>query len=98
MQHCTACHGRGGGDGPLAGRLPLPPAGLSGLVARYGGTFPWSDTMARIHGYEGRAGVMPKFGTVMSGPTVMWRDETGTRIETPVALLALARYLASIQV
>jgi putative copper export protein/mono/diheme cytochrome c family protein len=29
-QHCVACHGAGGhGDGPLAGKLPVPPADLT---------------------------------------------------------------------
>lgn len=98
VQHCAVCHGRDArGDGSLAGRLPVPPADLTGLAARNGGVFPWSDTMAKIHGYEGRAGVMPEFGTMLRGPTVIWRDGSGTPVKTPVGLLALARYLASIQ-
>ena len=53
--------------------------------------------MAQIHGYRGRNELMPEFGTLLEGPSVMWQDETGARIETPVALLALAEYLAEIQ-
>lgn len=97
-QYCVICHGENGrGEGVLARDLPVPPADLTGLAARNGGAFPWSDVMAKVHGYAGRAHVMPEFGTVLTGPTVMWRDETGARVETPAGLLAIARYLASIQ-
>lgn len=97
-EYCVICHGQSGqGDGVLARDLPVPPADLTRLAARNGGSFPWSDVMAKVHGYSGRADVMPEFGTVLTGPTVMWRDEAGARVETPAGLLAIARYLASIQ-
>ena len=97
-QYCVICHGESGqGDGILAKDLPVPPSDLTVLSAGNGGAFPWSDVMAQIHGYNGRGEVMPEFGTILEGPTVMWRDETGARVETPVALLALAEYLATIQ-
>lgn len=97
-ENCAVCHGPGGrGDGVLAPDLPLAPADLTGLAARNGGEFPWSDVMAKVHGYSGRADVMPEFGTVLAGPTLMWTDETGRQIETPRGLLAIARYLATIQ-
>ena len=97
-EYCVVCHGPGGkGDGILADDLPKRPSDLTGLSARNGGTFPWSDVMAQIHGYKGRSDVMPEFGTVLEGATVEWTDETGATLETPVALLALAEYLAELQ-
>lgn len=97
-ENCAVCHGLDGrGGGVLADHLPMQPADLTGLAGRNDGAFPWSDVMAKVHGYEGRAEVMPEFGTVLAGPTVMWRDEYGTRIETPIGLLSLAHYLESIQ-
>ncbi|MEQ9260383.1 MAG: c-type cytochrome [Roseovarius sp.] len=96
--YCSACHGpEGRGDGRLARELPRRPADLTRLSARNGGAFPWSRVMAQVHGYEGRSEIMPEYGTVFDGPKVTWRDERGTRIETPEALLQLARYLESIQ-
>lgn len=96
--HCAACHGPGGrGDGVLAAGLPVSPADLTALSARNGGVFPWSMVMARVHGYAGRAGEMPEFGTILTGPMVSWSDETGTPVETPAGLLAIARYLETIQ-
>jgi len=98
MEYCAVCHGESGrGDGVLAADLPVSPADLTGIARRNGGAFPWSETMAKVHGYSGRADVMPEFGTVLTGPSVTWLDETGTPIETPKGLLAIARYLASIQ-
>lgn len=97
-ENCAVCHGpRAHGDGVLAADLPVAPADLTGLSARNGGAFPWSMVMAKVHGYSGRADVMPEFGTVLSGPMVMWEDETGTPVETPAGLLAIARYLETIQ-
>lgn len=97
-ENCAICHGPGArGDGVLAADLPVAPADLTGLAARNGGAFPWSMVMAKVHGYSGRADVMPEFGTVLTGPTVTWQDENGTPVETPVGLLAIARYLESIQ-
>jgi mono/diheme cytochrome c family protein len=41
QRHCAACHGAGGrGDGPAAKALVTPPADLTTIAARRGGTFP----------------------------------------------------------
>ena len=97
--YCTSCHGAGArGDGPLAGDLSVPPADLTRLAARNGGVFPYAAAMARIHGYPGQFHEMPQFGPLLDGPRVTWHDPaTGETVETPRALLALARYLASVQ-
>lgn len=96
--YCVACHGKTAqGDGPLAADLPVAPANLTLLAAQNNGVFPYSDVMAQIYGYPGQFHVMPEFGPLLQGPTVMWRDETGAVVETPRALLALARYLETLQ-
>jgi mono/diheme cytochrome c family protein len=98
MSYCAACHGRTAqGDGPLSGDLPIRPANLTVLAAQNNGVFPYSEVMAQIHGYPGQFHVMPEFGPLLEGPTVMWRDETGTEVETPRALLELAQYLETLQ-
>lgn len=96
--YCVTCHGDGGrGDGPLATDLKVAPSDLTILAQNNGGVFPYSDVMAQIYGYPGRYAVMPEFGPLLSGPSVMWTDEEGMQVRTPKALLALARYLETIQ-
>lgn len=96
--YCVTCHGSSGqGNGPLAQDLPVRPADLTRLAVRNEGAFPYSGVMARVYGYPGQFHVMPEFGPVLEGPTVMWRDETGGVVETPRALLDLARYLETLQ-
>lgn len=96
--YCVACHGdSGNGDGPLAADLPVGPTDLTLLAQNNGGVYPYSDVMAQIYGYPGRYAVMPEFGPLLSGPSVLWKDEEGVEVRTPKALLALARYLETIQ-
>ena len=99
---CATCHGDGGrGDGPLAGDWKRPPADLTMIAARNGGTFPLARVMSQIDGYTRRNdthSVMPEMGPVFQdSPQVL--VDTGDGIETPVpgALLDLALYLSSIQ-
>ena len=68
--------------------------------ARNGGVFPLVDVMAKIDGYakgEPHHGAMPSFWPLLEGRMVL--VETGDDILTPTPepLLALARYLESIQ-
>lgn len=96
--YCAGCHGEWAqGDGILAADLPVRPPDLTRLSAANGGVFPYSRVMAQIHGYPGRFHVMPEFGPLLQSRPVMWQDETGAMVETPQALLEVARYLASIQ-
>ena len=98
-KHCTSCHGRTAqGDGPRASSFAVPPANLTLITQRNGGTFPTADVMAQINGYSGRhqMGGMPEFEEVIQSPLVDWTAPTGEVIPTPQALLALATYLESI--
>ncbi len=99
-QNCVACHGvSGAGDGPLAGDLPVTPANLRGLAAANDGVFPAEDVMAKVYGYRGRDfdALMPEFGPVLDGPTVIWTTPDGRELETPQALVALTDYVETLQ-
>lgn len=101
-EFCADCHGAGGaGDGPVAALLPKAPADLTGISARNGGRFPLARVMSTIDGYSrlaDHASIMPEMGPVLQeGRPVM--VDTGDGVQTPVPprLLALARYVESLQ-
>jgi mono/diheme cytochrome c family protein len=49
--YCASCHGlRGRGDGPAAGSLRTPPADLTRIAARRGGSFPDGEIAQKIDG------------------------------------------------
>src|SRR5437870_5313665 len=51
MTRCASCHGeRGKGDGLAAVALKNPPADLTQISKRHGGTFPRSEVMQFIDG------------------------------------------------
>jgi mono/diheme cytochrome c family protein len=69
LRHCASCHGESGvGDGPVAASLRRPPADLTAIAKRAGGSFDERRVMQII---DGRAEVsehgsrsMPVWGTV----------------------------------
>jgi mono/diheme cytochrome c family protein len=99
---CASCHGTDAtGNGPAAAGLPRPPANLTLIAARNGGVFDYDAVMSHIDGYtRGTDGqVMPEFGTLLEGDTVLVDTGDGTPpTPTPARLFALAQYLATIQV
>jgi mono/diheme cytochrome c family protein len=99
---CVSCHGTDGtGNGPAAAGLPRPPANLTLIAARNGGVFDYDAVMSHIDGYtRGTDGqVMPEFGALLEGDTVLVDTGDGTPpTPTPARLFALAQYLATIQV
>lgn len=51
--YCASCHGvRGGGDGPIAEVLKVPPADLTQIAARNGGAFPKAKVEKIIDGRD----------------------------------------------
>ena len=99
-RYCVMCHGPAGlGDGPVAGKLPVPPADLSLLQASNDGVFPTEDVVMTVHGYPGKhdTAVMPEFGPLLDGPGQIWVSPGGEEIMTPVVLLELAAYVETLQ-
>lgn len=95
---CAACHGSSGrGDGPVGRDLSPPPADLTQLSARNGGTFPIVDVMAKIDGYHRSPEAMPEFGALFQGEMVMFETAPGVMTPTPARLLELARYVETLQ-
>ncbi|MFO6464350.1 c-type cytochrome [Jannaschia sp. KMU-145] len=91
-QDCTACHGADatGGTGP----------DLTRISSRNGGDFPTTRVLGQIDGlgrHGDPAAVMPEFGAQDLGPTVVVEFEEGIGTPIPADLLALSRYLESIQ-
>ena len=101
-QYCVSCHGASGiGDGPAAAGLDHPPADLTRISERNGGSFPMVRVMSVIDGYTrrgDRASVMPELGVALQeGPLVMVPTGDGVETPTPANLVALAEYLRGIQ-
>lgn len=99
-QYCSACHGASGkGNGPAAAGMKPRPTDLTLLAQRNGGTFPSLRAMGQIHGATmGRSeSQMPNFGDIFEGKTVPYDAGDGIETPTPLRLVALSKYLESIQ-
>lgn len=97
--NCTACHGVSGrGDGPAtAGASPKVPD-LTSVAARNGGTFPRIEVMSQIDGYSRRGhGMMPEFGEILLGETMLVDTGAAMLTPTPVRLVELTAYIESLQ-
>jgi mono/diheme cytochrome c family protein len=98
---CAPCHGADGkGGGAAAAGLAKVPADLTLIAARNGGTFDYAAVMSRIDGYtrQDSGQVMPDFGALLEGDTVLVDLGDGVMTPTPERLFGLAQYIASIQV
>ncbi|MFN6951697.1 MAG: c-type cytochrome [Albidovulum sp.] len=101
-EYCLVCHGASGrGDGPAAAGLVRPPADLTRIAERNGGSFPMIRVMSVIDGYSrrgDRASIMPELGAALQeGPLVLYDAGDGRAVPTPANLLALGEYLQRIQ-
>ena len=98
--NCAACHGADArGAGPETFGIGKVPPDLTQLAARNDGVFPTAQVLSTIDGYRGGTHpgrVMPEFGADLSGDLVPV-DVDGVMTPTPRALVALLRYLESIQ-
>jgi mono/diheme cytochrome c family protein len=99
-RYCSACHGASGvGDGPAARALVKPPADLTRIAARRGGTFPDGEI---AHWIDGRFDVpshgtreMPIWGRRLAEPIA--EDTTGEEVARGKIDL-LVDYLKTLQV
>lgn len=97
---CAGCHGPAGkGNGPAVASLETPVPDLTGIAAANGGTFPLLEVMAQIDGYtrDEVHGGMPAFWPLLEGDTVLLDTGDGRATPTPERLVALARYLETLQ-
>ena len=97
--YCASCHGadaRGGGE--LAAALKVRAVDLTTLTARNGGEFPLVAVMSKIDGYTRGTSSMPEFGALLlEDRTVMVETSPGIQTPTPERLVAMARYLETLQ-
>lgn len=100
-ENCVVCHGASAtGDGPLAADLPAQPADLTQIALQNGGTFPREDVLSTIDGYTRGAYEdpgMPEFGALLDSELVPFDVGDGKLTPTPRKLVALVRYLETIQ-
>lgn len=100
-RHCATCHGlTAQGDGPMTGILSVEVPALTTLAARNGGSFPLAEVVAIIDGrsvMRGHAGLMPVFGFELDGGSVVLDGPAGGVIETSADILAIARWVESVQ-
>ena len=95
VDYCASCHGV---DGRGVATLDVPPPDLTRLSARNGGTFPLVAVMSQIDGYTRGDGAMPEFGDyLLDDRTVLVETSPGVQTPTPERLVAMARYLESLQ-
>jgi mono/diheme cytochrome c family protein len=94
---CAGCHGKTAkGDGAMADLLKLPPADLTRINARNGGTFPAERVAETIDGravVRGHGAQMPVWGWSFKEPGRDWDQER----EVQERVRDLVLYLESIQ-
>jgi mono/diheme cytochrome c family protein len=95
-EYCAVCHGeQGKGDGPMARALKSPPADLTRIAIRNGGTFPLKKVERIISGdspVEAGHGTreMPVWGPIFS--QIAWDVDLGN-----IRVANLAKYIESLQ-
>jgi mono/diheme cytochrome c family protein len=99
LRFCASCHGTSArGDGPAASGLKVPPADLTRIAARRGGSFPASEVTAFIDGRRNVAAhgsrEMPVWGLILAQP--IHEHASGEEVLRG-RLLVLVEYLRSIQ-
>ena len=98
--HCAACHGaNAAGAGPETLGLGKVPPDLTALARANAGVFPTASVLSTIDGYAKGTHVdraMPEFGAELGGDLVPLEVD-GVLTPTPRALVAILRYLESVQ-
>lgn len=101
VDKCAVCHGFAGkGDGDLADGLDTRPADLTRIAARRDGTWPVLEVMAIVDGYSKRYlpdSEMPIYDDFLEGNLVTFDTGNGVTQKVPANLLAIVRYLETLQ-
>jgi mono/diheme cytochrome c family protein len=102
LNSCASCHGPGGiGNGPLAAELKTPPADLTVLGTRNGGSFPYWRVFAVIDGRYIVPGHgerdMPVWGRQFLEDDARVFGPNGGEIVTTERIHELATYIESLQ-
>jgi mono/diheme cytochrome c family protein len=101
LEACAGCHGRTAqGDGPTAALLTVEVPDLTRFAARNGGTFDIVRVIQIVDGRQGLAahgGPMPMFGGLLTGPAAVVDGPGGTPVATTEPILAIARWLETVQ-
>lgn len=102
LDACAGCHGEDArGGGPNAALLSVPVPDLTGIAARNEGVY---DPVRIIYLIDGRAGLtahggpMPMFGGHLTGQGVVIDAPDGSPVETTAPILAITRWLETLQV
>ena len=94
LRRCASCHGEDGkGNGPAAVALKHPPADLTQLSKKHGGTFSRADVMRFIDGERPVPAHGPRHMPVWGE---VFREER-TDSEARMRILALTSFIESIQ-
>lgn len=101
--YCETCHGAGGmGDGPAAKSLGTPPADLTTLAARNGGTFPDERVTAAIDGRVEVVGhldlAMPPWGRLFAHELDTFPEGTIVDALIERRIAHIVAYLKTLQV
>jgi mono/diheme cytochrome c family protein len=94
--YCATCHGSEAlGNGPAASALKTPPADLTRISMRNGGTFPFTQVEKTISGEERDvtshgSREMPMWGPIFG--QIAWDQDLGT-----LRIYKLTKYLESLQ-
>jgi mono/diheme cytochrome c family protein len=94
--YCASCHGVGGrGDGPVAPSLKRPPADLTILTKKYGGTFPKADLVAFVTGVSNKLPTHGPSDMPVWGPIFRALDSSDIRVK--IRIDNIVTYIESIQ-
>lgn len=95
MAYCASCHGVDGkGNGPAAAALKTPPADLTQIAARNGGTFPDAHVAQIIKG-DSRTAAHGSKEMPVWGPMFLEMGHDTAQVQ--LRIRNLTKYLASIQ-
>lgn len=99
---CATCHGlEATGHGPMRPVLLVPPADLTTLIERNGGTFPLARVVKRIDGRDplvSHGSPMPVYGDFFeTGEAAALKTESGQPVLTSAKVAELVAFLKSLQ-